>query len=137
KSTRNLAMRRDMDLIRELLLRLEGLPRDRMGGVYSIYAYDADFKGEGKTDEEVDYHFQLLRDSGLIDSPGSQPMDGITFSGLTWQGHDFVDAIREEKVWRLAREGALQAGGFSFDLVKELAKGFIRKQLEERTGIKL
>jgi hypothetical protein len=40
-------------------------------------------------------------------------------------------------VWTKTKKGAVAAGGFTVDLLKDLAKGFIKKQIEERTGVKL
>jgi hypothetical protein len=64
-------------------------------------------------------------------------MFGIGFRCLTWQGHDFLDSVRDPKIWAKTKEGALAAGGFTVDLLAELAKGFLKKQIEERTGVKL
>jgi Hypothetical protein (DUF2513) len=52
-------------------------------------------------------------------------------------GHDFLDSIRDPEIWRKTKEGAEAAKGFSFDLLKALAKGLIKTQLEQRTGVKL
>jgi len=35
------------------------------------------------------------------------------------------------------KKGAAAAGGFTFDLLKDLAKGFIKTKIEEHTGIKI
>ena len=35
------------------------------------------------------------------------------------------------------KEGAEAAGGFTVDLLKDLAKGLVKKQVEEWTGVKL
>lgn len=45
--------------------------------------------------------------------------------------------LEDEDIWNKTKEGALAAGGFSFDLVKDLAKGFIRKKVETLTGVDL
>ncbi|MFG1375448.1 DUF2513 domain-containing protein [Xanthobacter autotrophicus] len=56
---------------------------------------------------------------------------------LTWQGHDFIDSVRDPKVWENTKNGATAAGGFTVDLLRDLAKGFIKKQIEEYTGIQI
>jgi hypothetical protein len=56
---------------------------------------------------------------------------------LSMDGHDFLDSIRDPNVWSKTKNGALAAGGFTVDLLFDLAKGFIRKQIEDGTGIKL
>lgn len=56
---------------------------------------------------------------------------------LTWHGHEFLDAIRDPEVWKKTKNGALAAGGFTFDLLKELAKGYLKKQIADRTGVEI
>nr|WP_264159203.1 DUF2513 domain-containing protein [Burkholderia vietnamiensis] len=48
-----------------------------------------------------------------------------------------MDSIRSPEVWAKTKAGALAAGGFTVELLGDLAKGFIKKQIEDRTGIKL
>ena len=62
---------------------------------------------------------------------------GMMFRRLSWQGHDFLDSIRDPEVWNKTKKGAAAAGGFTFDLLKDLAKGFIKTKIEEHTGIKI
>ncbi|MOA67102.1 hypothetical protein D3C78_1941230 [compost metagenome] len=57
--------------------------------------------------------------------------------GLTPAGHDFADSVRDEKIWRRAKEGALAAGGSTIEILVDLAKGLIRKKIGEATGIQL
>jgi hypothetical protein len=129
-------MKRDMDLIRELLLNLESYP-SQYGDFFSFALGDKGIAVKGRTDAEVMYHLELLRDRGLIECPGSQPMTGVTFSGLSWAGHDFVDSVRDPKIWHATKEGAEKAGGWTFDLVIALAKGLVKKKLEEHIGVTL
>ena len=56
---------------------------------------------------------------------------------LTWAGHDLLDSVRDPKIWAKTKHGALAAGGFTVDLLKDLAKGFVKKQIEQRTGVTL
>ncbi|HDS1796128.1 DUF2513 domain-containing protein [Pseudomonas putida] len=126
-------MRRDMDLLRSLLLRLEGESK-----VDSILRYRAgELVIEGYTEDEVRYHYRLAVQAGLVDQGGAGPLNGIQFRQLTWSGHDFVDAVRDNEIWSKTRQGASAAGGISIDLLKDLAKGFIRKKIAEHTGVEI
>ncbi|WP_186121166.1 DUF2513 domain-containing protein [Burkholderia gladioli] len=129
-------MKRDMDLIRELLLKLESLPMER-GDVLIISADDQEVQVQGYDDNQIDYHLSLINEAGLIDSAGAGSMTGYGFRRLSWAGHDFLDSIRSPDVWAKTKEGALAAGGFTIELLGDLAKGFIKKQIEDRTGVKL
>ncbi|HGL6720489.1 DUF2513 domain-containing protein [Burkholderia contaminans] len=129
-------MKRDMDLIRELLLKLEALPM-RMGGIVVIPPDTEEIQVDGYTVEQIDYHLSLIREAGLVETGGVKPSVGIGFRRLSWAGHDFLESIRSPEVWAKTKAGALAAGGFTVELLGDLAKGFIKKQIEDRTGIKL
>lgn len=129
-------MKRDMDLIRELLLKLEAL-KMRPGDVVHMMQDDDEIKIPGYEPDVIEYHATLIGSAGLIDSGTVRAMQGITFRALTWEGHDFLDAIRDPEIWAKTKKGAAAAGGFTVDLLRDLAKGFIRKQVEEFTGVKI
>ena len=129
-------MRREMDLIRELLLKLEALPL-RTGSVVHVMPDDKEIRIDGFDAEAIEYHARLLVEAGLINPGTSRTMQGITFKCLTWAGHDFLDSIRDPEIWAKTKKGATAAGGFTIDLLRDLAKGFLRKQIEELTGVKL
>ena len=48
-----------------------------------------------------------------------------------------MDAVRDPEIWRKTKQGADAVGSFSFELVKQLASGFIKTKIEEHTGVKL
>jgi hypothetical protein len=125
-----------MDLIRGLLLKLEDMPLSP-SAVALIDPNDSEVAVANFSADQIEYHLDLLREQNLIECPGSQPMIGITFRRLTWEGHDFLDAVRDPEIWRKTKIGAEATGSFTFDLVKELAKGFIKTKIEELTGVKL
>lgn len=129
-------MKRNMDLIRELMLKLESLPMN-MGDVFCLQPGDKEIAVEGFTEHQIEYHLELLREIGFIQSPGSQPMLGITYAGITWAGHDFLDAVRDPEIWRKTKQGAEAAGGFTIDLITDLAKGLIRTQIKKYTGVEV
>jgi hypothetical protein len=97
---------------------------------------------EGKSEDEaknVLYHIDLLKNAGLLTGI---PLKLHGYSiwerlDLTWEGHDFVDATKDSEVWKETQKGLEGVGSFTFDLVRDLAKGFIKKKLEEHTGVKL
>lgn len=64
-------------------------------------------------------------------------MEGIGFRCLTWEGHNFLDSARDEGIWREAKEDATKAGGISLELIGALAKGLIKKKIEQHTGVEI
>lgn len=129
-------MRRDMDLYRQLVLDLEELDLG-YGQVVIIDVLGGDLAIEGYTPDQIAYHLDQIVSSGMIDSAGAGGLSGTGFRALTPKGHDFADSVRDDNVWAMTKEGALKAGGLTLDLVVALAKGFVKQQIEKRTGIQL
>ncbi len=53
------------------------------------------------------------------------------------RGHDFLNSIRDPEVWNETKKMVQASGGFTLDLLKDLAKGLIKKKIEDHTGVKL
>ena len=85
----------------------------------------------------IEYHLALLDEAGLITIHAKLSGAVWQIGQITWAGHDFLDTIRDPAIWRETKAGAKQAGGFSLDLLKALAKGLIKKKIEQHTGVEL
>lgn len=128
-------MQRDMDLMRLVVLEVE---KDHQGPNH-LLTYDdfeRDMVIDGFTPAQVEYHLQLAIQSRLFAMPGNAGWL-YAFTGLTPAGHDFADSVRDDKIWKMTKEGALKAGGSTFELLGQLAKGFLKQQLEKHTGVPL
>ena len=123
-------MKRDMDLIRELMLKLEVFP----SGVLRFRADSAEIQVDGHTPAEVFYHLGLIKEARLIHSEGSGRMGSIEFAGLTWAGHDFLDSVRSADVWDKTKKVAAAAGGFTVDLLVTTAKTYLEAKLKGLIG---
>ena len=128
-------MRRDMDLVRLIVLRIEEehtSPTD----VLLYENFDEELVIEGYSPEIVEYHLRLAMQAGLFDVPYSA-RGVFAIRGLTPAGHDFADSVRDPKIWRAAQAGAMAAGGSTIELLMDLAKGLIRKKVAQATGVEL
>lgn len=125
-------MTRDMDLIRKILFEVESMAAGSSPIVIEF---------PGEYDQAlVNEHVDLMIEAGLLKGRVIKGMNGVVgmiVQGLTWDGHDFLDSIRDPEVWAKTKRGAEAAGGFTVDLLKDLAKGFIKTKIEEHTGVKL
>ncbi|MCD4719576.1 MAG: DUF2513 domain-containing protein [Desulfobacula sp.] len=108
-------MKRDLDLIRKLLIYLEEKPDDKIV---------QDLEIEGYTNREVQYHFILMNEAGLIRceksiSSTSDRIIRVYPNGLTWQGHEFFEASRNDTFWKKAKELVKsKSGALQFDVIK-------------------
>jgi hypothetical protein len=115
-----ISMKRDMDLIRKILVEIE---ESSIEGVPEFDGYEP---------ANVAYHCRLLLDAGLITAADVSSHDGEAYliSGLTWAGHDFLDAARNETVWNKAKEVIKsKGGGFTFDILKLVLKKLLTEHI--------
>lgn len=112
-------MERDMELIRLLLLEEEQGEAPPELANYS--------------EEHVLYNYALMADARLIDAeliPEVGVPQAVTIRRLTWAGHDFLDATRDNKVWTLAKEKVLKPGAsWTFSLLVEWLKQEAHKKI--------
>lgn len=83
---------------------------------------------------ETLYHYTLLKDAGFIDAnivEGNDVIpDDVAYVRVTWAGHEFYDASKESKIWKLAKEHVLKPGAsFTATALLEWLKLEVRKQL--------
>jgi hypothetical protein len=57
---------------------------------------------------------------------------------LTWLGHDYLDAVRDEGIWHKTKKAVSETGGSAtLEIVKALALGFVKKKIAQHTGIEI
>lgn len=85
-------MKRDLDLIRKILLSVESDTTNR--GFINV-------KIEGYTPDQIFYHVALLKEAGYIEAKEFSGDDKHEWypTRLTWNGHEFLDAARDETIW--------------------------------------
>ncbi|WP_421611979.1 DUF2513 domain-containing protein [Agrobacterium tumefaciens] len=131
-------MTRDMALVRELLLRLETTEIEGPGGLL-LTGSSPEVAVEGYRDNVIHYHLHLLDDAGFL-MPlriKKQPSISVTFRGLSWSGHEFLDSVRRKDVWDHTNAILKKAGGGTFEIAKAVAVAYISEQLSSQFGIAL
>jgi hypothetical protein len=126
-------MKRDMDLIRAILFRLE---EDIVfhSKIYEFSFENKKLKVEGYSDEEVYSHLVMLLESPFIE--GRRFMSGeIEVKKLTWNGREFLDSVRGDEVWKKTKAAVEKIGGTGMAFIWEIAKGVIKSEMKTRLGI--
>lgn len=119
-------MKRDLDLIREILLHIEGGPE--YDGTREFYYTTPEEMGlTGCTEEAFIYHCTLLIEDRYVD--GAATVVNIVIRRLTSRGHDFLDDIRDAGVWKQVKGRLGSLPGVALSIVAELAKSEIKKHL--------
>ena len=99
-------MKRDLELCRTLLFlteEMEGSP-----GRLALPEI------EGFSRDQIGYHVYLLQDAGLLKAHDARSRDnqwGFYPSHLTWAGQEFLDAARNDTIWKKAKEQIMSTAG--------------------------
>lgn len=104
-------MKRDFELIRYLLLELEGEE------TVDLSSY---------TQQQINYHKALIKEVGFAEgiihyssSHQTDLPDFVRLIRLTWDGHEFLDKARNETVWNKAKDIVKDKGiSMSLDALK-------------------
>jgi hypothetical protein len=113
-------MKREMDLIRLLLLQVESGEKPEAMSDY--------------TEEQILYHCELAIEAGLLDGQVARGAQGgvraASLRKLTWSGHEFLDAARSETIWNQAKETVKKAGGsWTMEGLKLVLFEFVKQSL--------
>jgi hypothetical protein len=116
-------VKRDMDLIRNILIMLEDAPFD--GGPLRIARKMSDHPPN-----QVSYHVMLLRDAGLIYALDFSPDESTDWRPvcLTWAGHEFLEAAKDDTRWNRAKNHVKEKGGpMVFDILRSLLVSYAKQ----------
>ena len=117
-------MKRNMDLIRDILLSIEDLPPS---GPHQTLSVHGDWN-----DAEVTGHLRLVRDAGLVDGTIEFYGDDLLIAiyGLSNEGHDLLDSIRDDQVWEKTKSEVGKVGGsVAIETLKAVATAVAAKIL--------
>lgn len=109
-------MKRDLDLIRNILFAIEDsnsidatLTLNSLANLYSDL-------------EIILYHVFLLNDAGLIIGIIDETAPYISIARLTNDGHDYLDTIRDDSIWNQTKNALSNiSGSASLEVVKVIA----------------
>jgi hypothetical protein len=118
-------MKRNPDLLRELLLHFEEKADDRM---------DSSPKVDGFTKLEFDYHLILMFEAGLVRAEPELTKTGHVIRvhpfSLTWEGHELVDAARNATTRKRVKKSVFaKTGAMSFEILTAALVAYSKEKL--------
>jgi hypothetical protein len=116
-------MKRDLDLVRLILLEVE--KNDNPVRPITVEA-------EGYSPDEISYHVMLLEQAGYLTANNSSHLRGISYApkSLTWDGHEFLDAARNKTVWAQVKAKLKDTASTApLSLIQKLATAYVAHQL--------
>ena len=123
-------MKRDMDLVRLILLEIED--KYRTTAIYDLAI-------DGYDTEMVAYHCKILYEAGLISDYKAQYAGNEIYvfgvGSLTWDGNDFLEKIRDDSQWKKVKETITKKGlPLVVDTIKSVANALISATVEGITN---
>ena len=111
-------MKRDWDTIRKILTKLED------STLTNSTLQLSDFPSN--EEEKISYHAELLLEADLVDGEMLKTLgrgtNNFFITRLTWNGHEFLDAINNDIVWEKTKKLFATSGiSMTFELVKSIA----------------
>jgi hypothetical protein len=117
-------MKRDMEIIRQILLNVED----------DKYVLGQTVRLPGIPDEVCGHHVALILDAGLaighLHRTDSHGIVGADVERLTSAGHDFCEGIRHDTIWNKVKIHVLKPGAaYTLSTVIEYVKVQIHQQV--------
>lgn len=114
-------MKRNMDLVREILLEIEKQYKGTVIYNFSIKDY---------MKEDVAVHCKVMKEAGLLSDCAIGYSDNeismINVGNLTWEGYDYLDLIRDDTTWKKVKDTAKAKGiPLMIDTVKQIATAIV------------
>ena len=124
-------MKRDMDLVRHILIETE--QANEPIGL-------SDLVKPQWNDNTVAYHIQFMEHHGLLDCKVRRDFGGdvldATVDGLTWDGCDYLDAIRDADIWSKTKKVVREAvGSTTMEVIKQAAIMVATSAIKSHLGI--
>lgn len=127
-------MKLNHNCVRDLLLFIE----DNL--TYSTYIYVNEIQLEGYTQEEIIYSADKLLDAGYITATrkvfiSSDGTPQIEIKSITWDGHQFLDNIRDNKVWEQTKGILSKFSSVSIGIISNVAAQVISNIVKSQMGL--
>lgn len=115
-------MRLDHDCVRGVLLAIESELTLNDRAIYSQLSTSEHLRD--LSSDHAYYAFQVLWRSGYIDGVSGY-RNSVSIHGLTWEGHQLLDNLRDETVWSKVKAKTSFLSSVSVDILAATASGVI------------
>ena len=124
-------MKLNSDCMRDIMLTIEQLQTisvDAENNVsFDILWVDDLYKALSKYEKkEIFYALHNLDQAGYVNTSlidGDDSSLGYVVNYITYDGHNFLDKIRDPKAWRYIKTAGAAIGNFSLSVINQIANG--------------
>ena len=88
---------------------------------------------KGYSDDDVLYSFIKLSEAGFINgkpqASGNNPAYVFITTSITYEGHKFIDSVRDDKVWSATKKISSKVASISIEMLITIATNVLSKML--------
>lgn len=122
-------MKLNHECVRDLLLTIESL---EYGESLTLHNYAQKPLLSKYEDVDIVYTAERLLEAGFINGivrrlTGNNVI--LKINGLTWDGHQFLDNIRDVEVWEKTKKAASKVASTSLTILADIAASVLKKTL--------
>lgn len=130
---RNFHMKLNHDCIRDILLFVEENVN------YNQYADFSAVELKNYSRDEIIYSADKLLEAGFIDgnkiSSLGATLPSIRITSITWTGHQFLDNIRDESIWKSTKSVLSHFSSVSLSMVGNVASQVLSAFISKHLGM--
>lgn len=106
---------------------------------YGYYMDFSDVKLKSYTQEELLYAADKLLEANFLSGSRenfiSSPLPSIRITSLTWEGHQFLDNIRDDGVWKNTKKVISKFSSVSLSLIGNIASQVITSLIQNQLDL--
>lgn len=118
------------ECVRDILLVVESLD---YGEVLDLREYKEKPLLAKYSDEDFVYTVEKLNEAGFLKATIARGLQNrfmkFSITELTWLGHQFLDTIRDDSVWKETKKITSKVAGVSLAVLSDVAKDVLKRTL--------
>jgi len=123
-------MKFNPEIARDILLDIEELHQYPESFIFSA---PEKFNRAKKYDiDNISYHCDKLAEAGYIKWEPQYASDVLYIgfiNGLTYDGHQFLETVRSEKIWRETKDRTKKLGAVTINILSQIASNIISEMI--------
>lgn len=127
-------MKLNQEIVRNLLLFVENC--DSAGATDKLLKEFE--KNNNYTEDDVVYTIKKLKEANYVNAcvkVASGKIHSKKITSLTWDGHKFLDNIRDPKVWKAAKSTSSKLASVSIEIISSIAADIVVKVLNGKLNL--
>ena len=122
-------MQLKLDCVREVMLQLEKCAKNENSDVKLLNKALPEF-----SEDDIQYTCLKLHEAGYIDAyvkfrPSIKRDEVHWITGITFQGHEFIAAIKDHKMWAKIQTVCSEIGNYTVTAILEISNRIAQNQL--------